>query len=89
MSRALSLAIGAVIGLLSLGVLVFSVMASQNNALGSDMAWAAPFLGTTGIIVGGIGLVIGAMVMGLGMGRWERPKPVTNSVARKHEGLRE
>jgi hypothetical protein len=89
MSRPISVAVGALIAVASLLLLVFSVLASQDGALDADMASAAPFLGTTGIVIGGIGLAIAALVMGVGMGRWSSPKAVPTSAARKHEGLQE
>ena len=89
MSRSLAVAIGAVIGLGSLLLLLASVLASEGGALDADMAWAQGMVGTTGIVLGGIGLAVAALVMGLGMGRWSRPKPVTTSAGRKHEGLQE
>jgi hypothetical protein len=89
MNRVLMLVVGGVVAVFSAGLLGVAVVAGHGDLLESDIAWFAPYLGTGGAIAAGIGLVVAAVLLGIGMGRWEDPRPVPTSAARRHEGLQE
>lgn len=87
MNRMILVAGGAVLGVISLGVLALAAIAGADPAPGPDTGWFVPYLGSGGVVAAGIGLVVAALIMGIGMGRWRHPKAVPSSTARHHEGL--
>lgn len=87
MTRALLIAVGALLAVTSAGVLAVAVFAGQGDWLGPDLAWLEPYLGSGGAAAAGIGLVTAALILGIGMGHWWDPRPVPTSDARHHEGL--
>jgi hypothetical protein len=89
MNRTLMLAIGGMLAALSVCLLALGVMAGRGNLVGPDLASLEPYLGTAGVVAAGIGLVVAALCVGIGMGRWAYPKPVPTRAARRGEGLQE
>jgi len=89
MNRTLMLAIGGLLAVFSACLLGWVVVAGQGYLLGPDLAQLEPYLGTAGVVVAGIGLVLAALLVGIGMGRWDHPKPVPTSAARRGEGLQQ
>ena len=88
MNRTLVLAIGGVIAVLSC-LFGLVVVAGRGDRFGPDMTHIEPYLGTAGVVATAIGLVTAAILMGIGMGRWNHPKAVPTRAARREEGLQE
>ena len=89
MNRTLVMAIGGLLAALSACLLGLAMVASRGNLVGRDLASVEPYLGTAGVVAAGIGLVVAALCVGIGMGRWSHPRPVPTRAARRDEGLQE
>ena len=81
------LAVGLMLAVISAGLLGVVVLASQGDLLKSDGAWLEPYVGSGGVVAAGIAMVAAAVMIGIGLGRWEDPKPVPTATERHHEGL--
>jgi len=79
--------VGSVLAAISIAVLAFAVAAGQGDLLGRDMAWLEPYVGGGGVVAAGIGLTAAAVLLGIGLGHWNDPKPVPTVAERRHEGL--
>jgi hypothetical protein len=62
-------------------------VAGQGDLLGRDVAWVAPYVGGGGVVAAGLGLTAAAILLGIGLGQWDDPKPVPTAAERRHEGL--
>jgi hypothetical protein len=89
MNRTLMLAIGGLLAFLSACLLAFARVVSGGNLVDQDLGSFGPYFGTACVVAAGIGLVLAALCVGIGMGRWSHPKPVPTSAARREEGLQE
>jgi len=85
MNRMILVGGGVFLAVISVAILALAAM--TDPATSPDTAWFEPYLGSGGVVAAGIGLVVAALILGIGMGRWRHPKPVPTSSARRHEGL--
>ena len=89
MNRTFVLAIGGVIALISACLIGLAVVAGRDDRFGPGLTPLEPHLGTAGVVAAGIGLASAAMLVGIGMGRWNQPKPVPTREGRRDEGLQQ
>lgn len=81
-SMILAGALVMVLSLVVVGVAITSIRADSESARVADaerpprVTSTVPVLG----IVGGVGLAIGGALIGVGMGRWRRPRPAKDDV---------
>ena len=86
MGRVVMLMAAVILGAMAAGFLALALSA-ERNGLSPDMAWAEPYVGPGGMIVGGLALAAAFLLVGLGMGRWRHPRPVPDARERRHEGV--
>ena len=79
--------VGALLAAISIGLLGLAVVAAQGDLLGRDVAWVTPYVGGGGVVAAGLGLTAAAILLGIGLGQWDDPKPVPTPGERRHEGL--
>lgn len=89
MNRTFVLAIGGVIALISAFLIGLAVVGGRGDGLDPGLTPLEPYLGTAGVVAAGIGLATAALLVGIGMGRWNHPKPVRTREARRDEGLQQ
>lgn len=73
--------------MVTVGVVLAVISAGLLGAVGLNVASLEPYVGSGGVVVAGIALVAAAVMIGIGLGRWEHPKPVPTNTERRHEGL--
>ena len=86
MGRVVMLMGAVILGAIAAGFLALAFSA-ERTGLSPDMAWAEPYVGPGGMIVGGLALAAAFLLVGLGMGRWRHPRPVPDAGDRRHEGV--
>jgi hypothetical protein len=79
--------VGALLAAISIGVLGLAVVAGQGDLLGRDVAWVTPYVEGGGVVAAGLGLTAAAILLGIGLGQWDDPKPVRTRAERRHQGL--
>lgn len=73
--------------MLIVGVVLAVVSAGLLGVVMLNVASLEPYVGSGGVVAAGIVLVAAAVMIGIGLGRWEHPKPVPTATERRHEGL--
>lgn len=86
MGRFFALMVAVILGGLAIGGLALGITA-ERGGLGSDMAWAEPYVGTGGMVLGGLALAAAFLLIGLALGRWQHPRPVPDPRERHHHGV--
>ena len=73
--------------MLTVGVVLAVLSAGLLGVVMLNIASLEPYVGSGGVVAAGLGLVAAAVMIGIGLGRWEHPKPVPTASQRRHEGL--
>ncbi len=89
MQKVFMLVAGLILVVIAVVVLVSAASGDFVSALGQDLGWAEPYLRVAAILFGGLSLAASLVLIGVGLGRWNRPVPVHDSEERRHHGLSE
>ena len=80
--------VGSVLAAISIGCARLRGGGGAGRPAGTRHGLAgARIVGGGGVVAAGIGLTAAAVLLGIGLGHWNDPKPVPTVAERRHEGL--